>query len=216
MTDRLDDIASDLFRAGREEHPSVDAKRRVLDAIHSRSAPRRRMRFAGATAVVAIAAGWAVYAAVTPPPENEPLALRAEPTRANPTSIPSAPHAPASAPSKTTPPLAPRPDRRVAPPAPSARKPALAAEVRLLEKARGELRAGNPTATLATLDEYARTMRGGVMTAEATLLRIEALSRAGRTTEADALARRFVEANPHSALSDRARQFVKTDTGDEP
>lgn len=216
MTDRLDDIAGDLFRAAREERPSVDAKRRLLGAIHHRSAPRRRMRVAGAGAVLAIAAGWAVYAAVAPPPDAEPLALRAEPTRANPEPVASAVPAPASAPSKTTPPLAPRPDRRVAPPAPSAQKPALADEVRLLEKARGELRAGDPTATLVTLDDYARTMRGGVMTAEATVLRVEALSRAGRTKEADALARRFVEANPHSALSDRARQFIETDTGEEP
>lgn len=214
MTERLDDIATSLFRAARAERPGSVAKARVLELALDRRRQSKRRAVVAATAVLALAAGIAVFVTVSKPSNEQPLALSPEPTRAAEVvrdPEPSAP--PASAPA----PLPIVTARRSAPaPSSSTAKPSLADEVRALESARAEIRAGNPVAALRSLDDYARNMRGGVMTAEATLLRIEALSRAGRAPEADALARRFVDANPHSALSDRARQFVKTDTGEQP
>jgi hypothetical protein len=214
-------LERELFRAARVERPTAEAKRRTLTAVRESSRAmrsRRRMRIAGAVAVLALAAGWAIFATVSETHESEPLSLRAEPTQPTPESVPTVPPSPpASAPSKAQAPVAPRTNVRPAPPTPSAvPKPSLTDEVRALEKARSELRSGDASAALVTLDDYDRRLRGGVMNAEATLLRIEALARAGRVTDADALARRFVEANPHSALADRARQFVKSDTGEKP
>lgn len=213
MTERLDDIAASLFHAAREERPSAEAKRRVLELASARRLPSRRRLVTGAV-VLGIAAGIVLFVTTSKPTSEPPLALSPEPTRLaepvrNP--LPSAP--PASAPSPAPAPSVVTPPRNAAPaPSSSAAKPRLSDEVRALERARGEIRAGRPDAALRMLDDYARDMRGGVMTAEATLLRIEALSRAGRASEANARARRFVAANPHSSLSDRARGFFSRDT----
>lgn len=216
MTERLE---QDLFRAGRDERPSTAAKQHTLAAVGKAARARRSKRslLIVGVAALAIAAGWAIFASSSAP-DSQPLSLRAEPTRPNPETMPTrVPSAPASAPSKAPAPIPPKPSAHTTAPTPSAhRKPALSDEVRMLDQARSELRSGNASGALTTLDEYARTLRGGVMNAEATVLRIEAFSRAGRVKDADTLARRFVQANPHSALSDRARQFMKTDIGEKP
>lgn len=212
----LDDLAAELFRAARDERPSQETKRRSvahLTNLQRRSQARHRARLGAAVAVFAVAAGLGVFFASSRPNREEPLGVRAEPTRPNPESTAAQlPSTPVSAPS-IAPPIVTAP-RSVPRPAPSttAERPGLVDEVRRLEKARSEIRSGDPTAALRTLDGYARDMRGGAMTSEATLLRIEALSRAGRASEADALARQFVAANPHSSLSDRARGFFSRDS----
>jgi hypothetical protein len=92
----------------------------------------------------------------------------------------------------------------VAPPA------SLPDEIAALDRARTALTSGDPAGALRVLDEYERVLRGTRLTAEATMLRIDALARSGRATEASSLAARFVEANPGSALADRARAFIRS------
>jgi hypothetical protein len=88
--------------------------------------------------------------------------------------------------------------------------PSLPDEIATLDRARTALSSGDVQGALRILDDYDRVLRGTRLTAEATMLRIDALARSGRNAEASALAARFVEANPSSALADRARAFIKT------
>jgi hypothetical protein len=81
-------------------------------------------------------------------------------------------------------------------------------EIELLKDARAALRAGQGRQALNLLDRYARERSSSGLEAEATLLRIEALSEVGRTKEASELAARFVRNNPNSALGDRAKSFM--------
>lgn len=99
------------------------------------------------------------------------------------------------------------PEPAALPAEPAAPKPSLAQDLQELMLIRSTLRAGDGARALALLDQRART--GGELEAEATLLRIEALARIGRRGEASELARRFVQANPNSALADRAQAFVQ-------
>ena len=62
-------------------------------------------------------------------------------------------------------------------------------EAQKLDGVRASLAAENPRRALAELESYDRVVRnGGLMKHEASLLRVEALSRAGRRTDARALA----------------------------
>jgi len=80
----------------------------------------------------------------------------------------------------------------------------------LLKDARASLRSGHARRALDLLERHARERAGSSIEAEATLLRIEALSALGRTRDASQLATRFVRANPNSALGDRARSFIES------
>jgi hypothetical protein len=95
-------------------------------------------------------------------------------------------------------------------PAATEEKPAasLPEEIAALDRVRSALSAGDTTAALRGLDDYERVLHGTRLTAEAAVLRIDALARSGRAREASGLARRFVEANPGSALAERARTFI--------
>lgn len=93
-------------------------------------------------------------------------------------------------------------------PPPSAPPASLRRELELLEQARAALRTGDPRQALDRLETHARERSSGALVAEATLLRIEALAALGERSAASDLARRFVNDNPHSALSDRARSFI--------
>lgn len=95
-------------------------------------------------------------------------------------------------------------------PAPVHSAPAsLSDELSALKVASSALSAGDAKAALAALDRYDRVLKGQKLRAEATLLRLEALSQAGQAQAASALARRFVEQNPGSPLVDRARTFIR-------
>jgi hypothetical protein len=127
----------------------------------------------------------------------EPLAVPA-PTRAS--LPPAAPPAPAS--------VAKRPKTGVVP-QPSVRaRPSLAEETAALDGVQRELERGDDARALELLDRYERGGSANRMSAEATLLRIEALARAGRRSDADALARSFIAKNPGNPLVDRARAIV--------
>ena len=87
--------------------------------------------------------------------------------------------------------------------------PTLAEEIEALRVAEKSLSAGAPAEALKALDRYDRVLKGQKLRAEATLLRIEALSKSGQTQAAAELAARFTKQNPSSPLVDRARSFIK-------
>jgi hypothetical protein len=94
------------------------------------------------------------------------------------------------------------------PPVASAPPPAtLSEEVVALDRARSALNSGDPAGALRALDEYDQVLHGTRLAEEATLLRIEALSRSGRADVAANLARQFIQKNPGSPLAERARRF---------
>ena len=190
---------------------------RVLDA--ARVAPvaqvtrlARPVKWSLLGAAAALAAGLALF--VTRHESSDRIS--AEPSS---TLLPSPQKAAPSAP--VAPVLAPTPVASVlssaAPIVPSANAPApvhsapvsLGDELDALKVASNALAAGNSSAALAALDQYDHVLKGKKMRAEATLLRIEALSRSGQAGAASALAQQFVDKNPESPLVDRARSFVK-------
>jgi hypothetical protein len=80
------------------------------------------------------------------------------------------------------------------------------AELRLLDEARGYLRAGNATASLEALSRYDASHPKGALALEARVLRAEALVRAGRTEEGQKVARRILDESPkgpHTARLER-------------
>jgi hypothetical protein len=228
--------AEDLFAACRGEQPSAELQRRIAalcvsDLAHSEVRPsvRRSSRFGTvrwltAALVLSLGGGAAWLSLRAPAPR---IAIGAEqrpadPAReAPPVASSSAPialegeapepiePAPFKAParSKPRPPAPTVATPVVVPPEPAAPKLNLAQDLQELMRIRSTLRAGNGAQALEILDQRAR--RGGELEAEATLLRIEALASVGRRTEASELARRFVRANPNSALADRAKAFAQ-------
>jgi outer membrane protein assembly factor BamD (BamD/ComL family) len=86
----------------------------------------------------------------------------------------------------------------------------LDAETSLLDAARGALRDGHPEAALRTLEGYDAQFPSGLLSPEATVLRIEALVRVGDDAGAGRLADSFLRAHPESPLAPRVRSLVKT------
>jgi outer membrane protein assembly factor BamD (BamD/ComL family) len=97
-------------------------------------------------------------------------------------------------------------------PAPSQQarsRPSLAEETAALDEIRAAIEASDAARALELLDRYDRRGEGGNrMSAEAMVLRLEALVRGGHTTKARELARSFIERNPDSPLADRARAIL--------
>ena len=214
--DPLDRLSARLFDAARSEAAPRGAEQRALEAARRESSQRRpanaalsaRRKWLAAGFGVALAAGTALWLR----PKEASVGISAEPSRMaharpEPRSAP-----PVEAPSAAVPALQPMPT----PPKPAASGPAaihaapvsLTEELSALKVASSALSAGDTRAALAALDHYDRVLKGKKMRAEATLLRIEALSRAGQAEAASALAQRFVEQNPGNPLVDRARSFV--------
>jgi TolA-binding protein len=92
---------------------------------------------------------------------------------------------------------------RVAPPAD------LQAELTALDAASNAVARGDAPRALALLDTYGRDFPRGSLGAEATVLRAEALDRAGRHAEAVQIARSFVKRSPKSPLADRMRRIAE-------
>ena len=88
--------------------------------------------------------------------------------------------------------------------------PSLSEEVETLDRARTALSKGDVSSALATLDEYDRVLHGTHLVEEATLLRVDTLSRSGRRDAAARIAKNFIETHPGSPLSERVRSLVDT------
>ncbi|HTQ08108.1 MAG TPA: tetratricopeptide repeat protein [Polyangiaceae bacterium] len=213
MTSEKDDDAAlrALYAAAKRERPSAGARERAFERALGSGRAGGRRRNGVVVAALAVAAGVALTAGlsavrrgpVSVGPEPVPVRL----TRANPS--PDLPRA-ASAAARVSPPASSAEPsaahvEKAAAPAPA---PTLGDEIAQLQAVRTALGAGDPKRALALLDRYARSTRGGSLGDEALVLRLDALTRAGRGAEASALASRFVANNPGSPLVDRARAFV--------
>jgi hypothetical protein len=217
--DPVDRWAEALFQSARAEQPSAETRERALAGVLALRPGRwRRPLVMGLSALAAAASVTlvdALWRDTDPPPPIEAEAPRAVP------SPPAQNHAlrgnvPPT--SSTRPVIIPLPSSAPAP-APSAHsKPApqarvistLESELAALDQVRAELSRGNMTAAIAELDQYDRQFRrGGSLGAEATRLRLEALSKAGRAREARDLASRFIASDPDNPLVDRARAYLQ-------
>ena len=212
--DPIDQFGLRLFQAAREEPIPDGAVARVLIAAHAR--PRAPVARLGRVVklslfgAAALAAGVALFASRQERSER----ISAEPSS---TLIhdqhQAAPSAPVLAPmpvASTVASATPTSNANANSPAPVHSAPvSLSDELDTLKIASSSLAAGDTGSALAALDRYDRVLKGKKMRAEATLLRIEALSRSGQVGAASALAQQFVDKNPESPLVDRARSFVK-------
>jgi hypothetical protein len=212
--DPLQQLAARLFRTMREEPPPDGAQRRALEAAERElSAPRvarTRSRFLLLAAALAGLCVLFVALSKRDRPEvsiaaEHPSAVTRVPTLLPATSTPPEPQPRNAEPSPTVSgsakPKSAAPER----PAP----PTLQDELEALRVAEKSLGAADAGAALRALDRYDRVLKGQKLRAEATLLRIEALSKAGQSQAATELATRFVKQNPSSPLVDRARSFIK-------
>jgi hypothetical protein len=212
--DPIDELGERLFETLRREAPPEGAPDRALKAVRDDLATAASgSRFKGTWMFVvplaAMLAGVALWFAHRPEPTSPISAEPAAPFGDRPAPSAEMPRSTA-APANAEP--APPPNVKAAPaahPAPVT----LADELELLKRAETALAAGDAADAFHALDRYERSVKSPRMRTEATLLRIETLSRAGRADAASALARRFVEENPESPLVDRARSFIGTNPG---
>jgi hypothetical protein len=89
------------------------------------------------------------------------------------------------------------------PSTPDAHESTLAREIAQVEAARLALAAGNVTRTLSLLDQYDREFPTGAFAVEISVLRIEALARAGRSEEARRLGTQFLARHRQGAFARR-------------
>jgi len=203
-----------LLAAAKRETPRAEAREHALEralAAAHQPAPSRRNRSLAATGVLlALAAAVALWTSVESA-RDAPANVTAERVpplaQTNPTPDLPKPRAGASATSEDVPATGAPPAQVEKPQAPRP-APTLADEIAQLEAARAALGAGDPKRALALLDHYTHATRGARLGDEALVLRLDALTRAGRGAEAAALARDFVAKNPGSPLVDRARAFT--------
>jgi hypothetical protein len=100
----------------------------------------------------------------------------------------------------------------VPPPAAAKREPRerapLGRELTLLDEARQALRAGDTGAAMALLDRHSAEFPNGKLGDAVSVLRIEALWRAGERAKASRLAAEFMASHPNSPLRAGVRQYV--------
>lgn len=90
----------------------------------------------------------------------------------------------------------------------------LGREVERMTAARTALAAGDAARTLAILDSYEGEFPQGAFSVEVSVLRVEALARAGRIAEARRLGERFLQEHPHGLFARRVASTLGT--GDNP
>ncbi|HEY6725988.1 MAG TPA: hypothetical protein VI197_18265 [Polyangiaceae bacterium] len=206
----LDDVERELFEQARGEAPAPELRARILgrsDVKHfQRRTPFRGRSAAFAGIGLAAAAALALVLSEPQVPSSD-LMPRAEPAAAVPRPVnPRAPSPPAPVMIKPTPAKVEAP-RAVAKPA-RPKQRSLTEQLDLLRRARAALRAGDARQALGVLDEYAAGTNSVDMSAEATLLRIEAMQALGQREQAKHLAESFVARSPDNPLVDRARSLT--------
>ncbi|HVY26171.1 MAG TPA: hypothetical protein VHB79_06445 [Polyangiaceae bacterium] len=231
----LDDGASDLelalLRAGHTDVPSDKARQAALAALGLSGAVLSASSSAAASSTalssgarVLAAKWWAVGALVT---AAGAAGLGYATFSGGPTAVPSvsATRPPMPAPRVTGPALEPMPEAATPPPSPAAiprergttpqphtssssGAPGIQEQIALIDRARSAVAAGQPAVAMAALDEYQRRFPGGVLTQEATLLRIETLLARGDKASAARLGQRFLQRYPRSAMAARVRALI--------
>ena len=224
-----DPLESSLLQLARNEGPSTDGRRKILAAIaaagtaslatqqaKAASTAGRGMTVAKwgilAVAAVAIPAAILLRGGEAPTPQKPaPTALKAPAPKVQATPAPGTPtQADGPAPLAledlpTLPSVMPATGS-----APSSKQPqgSLADEVAQLQKAKLALKGGSPTLALAELVTYGQRFPRPMLGAEATVLRIEALSQTGDGARAKTLAEGFLAKNPNSPYAARLRSLT--------
>lgn len=139
--------------------------------------------------------------AVAPAPPAEPLSPK--PVEANPPPL-EVSQPPEDKPTKA---LAPR-ARSTRAAGPASDKSTLADELALVDLARAALARKEPAQTLRLLDEYTRRFSPRRLDAEATVLRIEALSAASDRATASRLGQAFLSKHPQGPYARRVRSLI--------
>lgn len=220
-TDPLNERCAQLFAAARKEAPSEETRRRISEALRA----ERRSTFSSKVAwfpgarvwvpSVLAAVAFCVFVLALRSAGTKSLEIAAEPFGAEAirrehseeVDRQEAPSEKATVTpiSETKAQETALPSRKVEKPPP----PSLEEELAGMQRARAALDRGDATASLSELSRFDRGPGFRKLTVEANLLRIEALAQAGRTDEAQAEARRFVEKNPNNPLVDRAQKFTR-------
>jgi hypothetical protein len=212
--------ARELFEAARRAAPAPELARQILERARREREPKTRaptanLRFRTvgfAFALAAMAAGVALLLWTRAEP-IERCEIAAEPPHAS-ARMPENQH-PSAKPLSATSGSAVIEHPHTLPP-PTPKKPerarSLPEQLELLKQARDALRAGAAARALAVLDSYQHGRNSVDMSAEATLLRIEALVQLRRRAEANELVEGFVARHPDSPLVDRARSLASGPT----
>ena len=96
----------------------------------------------------------------------------------------------------------------VAMPADPEARASLTRELATLDRARLTLASGDARGALGQLDAHQRNFPRGRLALEAEVLRIDALAKVGRTTEARVHAQTFLRLHPNSVLATRVRAHL--------
>lgn len=212
--DPIDRLGARLFEVARKEQPPQGAQQRALDAARPLAVSRSTTGFAAWrdlgpklliwAAALGLVIGLVAFARL----EQPATSIRRE-------SLPTPSQARVSDPAVAPPPSARATASAETRPAPRAvampvrsQAVTLSDELELLKVAQTALATGNTQVALQALDRYDRSAGSKKLKAEATLLRVETLSRSGRTEAAAELARHFIAENPTNPLADRARSFI--------
>jgi TolA-binding protein len=98
---------------------------------------------------------------------------------------------------------------RHAPPSSTASRPGLSDEVRLVERARTALHAGDLASARTALDEHTSQFPRGALADEVAVLRIDILVRSGDRPSAERAARLYLAAHPTSPHAPRLRDLLE-------
>jgi hypothetical protein len=166
--------------------------------------------------VVVLVLGRRAHEAPASPPSSELVAPEVQTATPDPTApfavaaAAAAAAAPAESASTAPLPSAGSPSARgpVAASASSTATSSLEAELARLREARSQLASGNAGGALATVSRYEREFPRGMLRPEAEAIAVDALVASGRTAEARARARRFVNAFGTSPQAERMRAIA--------
>jgi hypothetical protein len=96
--------------------------------------------------------------------------------------------------------------------APNEKQPSLRSERAAIEQAQAQVHRGDPTAALRTLAELQRQVPKPQLAPEAMLVRIEALLKLGRLSEAQRLGSQFLASQPDGPYAQRVRSLLNAAT----
>jgi len=220
-----------LLRSGRKDAPSEHNRRAIATALGVGSIFGASTIATGASAsarawltmttanVVKVAGGViagaaAIYTGVEvldapAPPPAPAVVARAAPAKAPPPRAAEATLAPVE--EKISEP----PAKTAAIPAPAPERAAdtLSLELQALDQARRALAAGDAALALTRLDDYARRFPKRTLGAEATVLRIEALTKSGNKALALRLGREFLNKQPNGPYARRVQSLIGEPSG---
>lgn len=211
----LDKVTKELFDAARSEQPSPARKGAILDEVlREGGGPgggarplSRWMKWAGFGLLLLLAGLFAFS-------QRGEEAVLVPVTGPAVVAVPPA-VVPPVAPREVTPPPepvieTPPPPVVSEPPKPPPEEPdLLAAEVRLVDEARGKL-LDSPLEALKVLERHRRRFPKGALKVEADLVRVEALLRSGRRDEAGKVSKKLISADPNGPVAARAQRLMES------